>query len=85
VVRIPAPPPAEIVSLSQSTLNEHQTGVNLTITRERVNESAFYDPGENFLNRLKVTIDDVQVKSLKWTSPTRIDLVLSKGASQPSP
>lgn len=85
VVRIPAPPPAEIVAVSPSTLTEHQAGVNLSIMGERVNGSAFYDPGESFPNRLRVLIEDVEVTSVKWISPSRIDLVVNTGASAPNP
>lgn len=86
VARIPAPPPAAVVSVTPSIIREGQTNVLVKIKGEGVAGSGFYDPGEGFPNRLKVEIEDANIQSIKWISPTEIDLVISnvKIGSSPS-
>jgi hypothetical protein len=77
VIRILPPPPAKIIQVIPSVLQENQKDIQLKILGERLDGSAFYDPGEGFPNRLKVEIKDVQIQSIKWVSAIEIDLVVS--------
>lgn len=43
-VRIPAPPPAQVVRITPSAINEDQKEVKLSVIGKRVEGSAFYDP-----------------------------------------
>lgn len=76
VVRIPAPPPATIVKVIQTAIEGQKEKIGLTIQGQRENGSAFYDPGAGFAKRLKVEIEGAKVESIKWLSPTQIDLIV---------
>ena len=84
VVRVPAPPPAKILHISPPVIKENQKGVQVTISGERIDGSAFYDPGEGFKNRLKVDMENVEISAIKWISPTQIDLIISTGNVMPA-
>ena len=77
VVRIQAPPPAAATSVTPAIVEENQTNVLLKIKGLGIAGSGYYDPGESFPKRLKVEIEDANIKSIKWISPTEIDLVIS--------
>lgn len=76
-VRIPAPPPASVVGVTPSVINENQQNVRLVIDGKRVDGSAFYDPGVGYPNRLKVEIEDMAVLQQKWISATQIEVLVS--------
>lgn len=77
VVRVPNPPPAKVIKVIPSTLKLDQDNIKVSIIGERIDGSAFYDPGQGYSKRLSVEIDGVDVQSIQWISPTQIDLIIS--------
>lgn len=78
VIRIPAAPPANITSVSPSEIKSHSSKiVTVRITGQRVNGSAFYDPGPGFVNRLQVVIGDLPILAVRYISPTLIEVDVS--------
>lgn len=84
-IRIPAKPPAKIIKVIPATIKPNQTEVAITILGERVNGSAFYDPGERCPNRLQVDIEGVKVLSVKWVSPVEVGVVVSTEGTSVGP
>ncbi len=52
LVRLAAPPPALVTSLSPSSVGPNQTNVSITVTGTSVGGSGFFDPGPAFANRI---------------------------------
>lgn len=76
-VRIPSPPPTNVVAVTPFIIKENQQNIRLVIDGKSVDGSAFYDPGEGYANRLKVEIEDMKVLQQKWISPTQIEVLVS--------
>lgn len=77
--------PAKVTKVIPAILEENQQDVQLKIFGERINGSAFYDPGEGFARRLHVDIEGMEIKSIKWVSPTQIDLVVATSHATETP
>lgn len=83
VARIPAAPPAKLVTCSPSTVAAGQVGLLLHLKGEQVKGSAFYDPGVGYPNHLNVAIDDVLVTTTTWIDATHVDVTISTVGSTP--
>lgn len=84
LVRLLAPSPAEIVSLSPSTVTTGRTGVRITVTGLSSAGSGFFDPGPGFPNRIAAEFSGVgiTVTGVTVLSPTELVLTVdTTGAS----
>lgn len=77
VIRIPASPPASIVKVIPSKIPLGKRKITLKIIGERVDGSAFYDPGPTFPNRLQVKIGKLHIHAVRFISPTVIEVDVS--------
>ena len=87
LVRLQAPPPASIVSLSPSTLGQNVTGASMTVNGSASSGSGFFDPGPGFLGRLAVSFSGsgVSVTNVTVTSPTSITLTVNTSGAAAGP
>ncbi len=87
LVRLQAPPPASIVSLSPSTLGQNVTGASMTVNGSSSSGSGFFDPGPGFLGRLAVSLSGtgVSVTNATITSPTSITLTVNTSSAAAGP
>ncbi|MCC6404722.1 MAG: hypothetical protein IT207_12005, partial [Fimbriimonadaceae bacterium] len=83
VLRLRAPAPAAIASLSPNTLGQGASGVNVVVTGTSSSGTEFYDTDPAFPNRLLAAFSgsDVTVNSVTWDSPTQATLNVSVGGS----
>lgn len=79
LIRLLAPPPAAILSLSPSSVATGLTGVNVTVTGTSSAGSGFFDPGAGFVNRLSAAFSGagVTVTNVAFASPTSLTLTLN--------
>ncbi|MEZ5420891.1 MAG: hypothetical protein R2708_26610 [Vicinamibacterales bacterium] len=79
LVRLQAPPPATISSLSPSTVASGQSGVLVTVTGTSSGGSGFFDPGSGFANRIAAAFSGggVTVTNVAYNSPTSLTLTLN--------
>lgn len=77
VLRILAPPPPELASVTPATISPNQKSVTITIKGANQPPRAFYDPGAGFVKRLKVTISGVKVLSKKVIDRRTLRVVVS--------
>lgn len=78
LVRIVAPPPAAIASVSPASLAAGLTGATVTVTGTSASGSGFFDPGAGFARRLGASFGaGVTVTGVTFTSPTSITLTVN--------
>ena len=79
LVRLLAPPPATLISVTPSTLSPTQAGATLTVTAASSNGSGFFDPGAGFVRRLTAAFSGagIAVTNVVVTSPTALTLTVS--------
>jgi hypothetical protein len=79
LVRLLAPPPATLSSVSPSTIATGQTNVAVTLTGVSTSGSGFFDPGTGFPSRPTATSSGtgVVVTAVTVNSPTEVTLTLS--------
>jgi len=79
LIRLLAPPPAAIASLSPNSIAAGQTGVSVTVTGTSTAGSGFFDPGAGFASRIAAAFSGtgVTVTNIAFTSPTSLTLTLS--------
>jgi hypothetical protein len=79
LVRIQAPPPAAIATLSPNTLASGLAGASITVTGTATGGTGFFDPGAGFLRRLAASFSGtgVTVTSVAYNSPTSIVLTVN--------
>jgi len=84
-VKLVAPPPATPTSCSPSVVDHGASHLNVVVAATSTNGSGFFDPGENFPNRLQAVVSDsgVTVNSLAYTDPTHITLDVSVDSNAP--
>jgi Bacterial Ig domain len=78
LIRLLAPPPAAIASLSPNSVATGQTGVNVTVTGTSSAGSGFFDPGAGFPSRIAAAFSGsgVTVTGISFNSPTSLTLTL---------
>lgn len=78
LVRLLAPPPAAVTSVSPSSVAAGQSGVALTVTGSSASGSGFFDPGAGFANRLAAAFSGtgVSVTGVSVVSPTQLALTV---------
>lgn len=84
LVRLLAPPPAGVTSISPARTTPDQTDLIVTVTGTSVGGSGFFDPGSGFPSRLTASFSgtNVVVSSAAVVSPTEVRLrVETVGAS----
>ena len=73
VVKLLAPPPANVSSATPPLVAQGQSSVNVQINGSSINGSGFYDPGAGFEKRLVALVSGgVIVNSVTYISPTSI-------------
>jgi hypothetical protein len=79
LVRLLAPPPATLTSVSPSTIATGQTNVAVTVTGLSTSGSGFFDPGAGFASRPTATFSgtNVSVTGVTVHSPTQATLTVS--------
>jgi hypothetical protein len=79
LVRITAPPPAAIASLSPNVLASGLTGASITVAGTATSGSGFFDPGTGFVRRLAASFSGagVTVTNVAFNSPTSITLTVN--------
>lgn len=85
LVRLAAPPPAAITSLSPSTASPDATGVSVVVNATSTAGSGFFDPGAGFPRRLVASFSGtgITVTNVTVASPTSLTLTLdTTGASR---
>lgn len=85
LVRLLAPPPAAIASVSPNTIASGATGLTLTITGTSSAGSGFFDPGAGFPNRLAAAFSGggITVTNVQYNSPTSITLTVNTTGAAP--
>ncbi|HQZ40270.1 MAG TPA: Ig-like domain-containing protein [Vicinamibacterales bacterium] len=84
LVRLLAPPPAGVTSMSPATTTPDQTNLMVTVDGTAVGGSGFFDPGPGFPSRLTASFSgtNVVVSSVAVISPTQVGMrVETVGAS----
>jgi len=84
LVRLQAPPPAPIVSVSPSAVTTGRTGVAITVTGSAAAGAGYFDPGPGFANRLTAAFagSGIVVSNVSVVSPTQVTLTVdTTGAS----
>jgi Bacterial Ig domain len=78
LVRLQAPPPASIVSVSPPSVTPGRSAVVVTVTGSAVGGAGFFDPGPGFPNRLTTTLasSGIVVTNVTVVSPTVLTLTL---------
>lgn len=78
LVRLAAPPPATVTSLTPSTASPNATGVSVVVNATSIGGSGFFDPGTGFPRRLAVSFSGsgITVTSVTVLSPTSLTLTL---------
>lgn len=78
LVRLQAPAPAAIASVSPSVIDANVPTVIVTVTGAAADGSGFYDPGPGFARRIAAAVSGsgVTVTDVTVTSPTTLTLVL---------
>lgn len=78
LVRLLAPPPAAVTTVSPNVIAPNQTGVSVTVTGASSAGSGFFDPGPSFPNRLAAAVSGcgVTVTNVIVNSPTSLTLAL---------
>jgi hypothetical protein len=81
VVKVLAPPPATISSLSPASITQGQT-ISITVTGTSTGGSGFYDPGPGFANRIAAAFSGsgLTVNSVTFVSPTSLTLSVTASA-----
>jgi VCBS repeat-containing protein len=83
LVRLLAPPPAAIASVSPSVVTTGRTGVVLTVTGNAAGGAGFFDPGPGFANRLAAALtgSGISVTGITVQSPTTLTLTIDTTAA----
>lgn len=81
VVKVLAPPPATISTLSPASITQGQTA-SITVTGTSTSGSGFYDPGTGFANRIAAAFSGsgLTVNSVTFVSPTSLTLSVTASA-----
>lgn len=84
-VKLVAPPPATPTTCSPNLLDHGASHLNVVVSATSTNGSGFFDPGEDFPNRLQAVVNGtgVTVNSLAYTDPTHITLDISVDRNAP--
>lgn len=79
LIRLMAPPPAAVTSVSPSTVATGLTGVNVTVTGTSSAGSGFFEPGASFPNHLVAAFSGtgVTVTNVVVNNPTSLTLTLN--------
>ncbi|MGE0359378.1 MAG: Ig-like domain-containing protein [Vicinamibacterales bacterium] len=79
LVRVVAPPPATISSVSPNALAAGLAGAAVTVTGSATGGRGFFDPGAGFLRRLTAAFSGagVTVTNVAYTSPTSLTLTVN--------
>ena len=79
LLRLLAPPPASVVSLSPNTVAQNASNVAITVSGSSSNGSGFFDPGAGFARRLAASLSGsgITVTGVNFISPTSLGLTVS--------
>ncbi len=79
LVRLAAPAPAAIATVSPSTIGPNETNVSITVTGSSTGGAGFFDPGAGFANRIAAAFggSGVAVTSATVVSPTEVTLTVT--------
>lgn len=85
LVRLLAPPPAAIVSVTPSTIAATQSGATLTVTGTSSAGSGFFDPGAGFARRIAAAFSGggITVTAVTVTSATTLSLTVDTSGAAP--
>ena len=85
LVRVLAPAPAAITSVSPTTLGSGLTGATVTVTGAAVGGTGFFDPGPGFARRIGAAFSGtgVTVTGVTVTSPTALTLTVNTTGALP--
>jgi hypothetical protein len=85
LVRLVAPPPAAIHSVSPNSLAAGLTGATLTVSGTSPSGSGFFDPGVGFVRRLAASFScsGVAVTGVAFDSPTSLTLTVDTTGAGP--
>lgn len=77
--RLVGPGPATPISVSPDAVPQGAANVDVVVTGQSVSDSAFYDPGAGFANRLSATVNGggVSVNSVTVDGPTQLTMNIS--------
>lgn len=83
LVRLQAPPPASVTSVTPNVVTTGRTGLTLTVTGSSSAGSGFFDPGTGFANRLAAafTGSGVTITAITVNSPTQVTLTVDTTAA----
>ncbi len=85
LVRLLAPPPAAITSVSPNVIDAGVATVIVTVTGSATGGRGFFDPGPGFVRRIAAAVSGsgVTVTSVTVTSPTSLTLTLDTSVATP--
>lgn len=87
LVKLQAPPPAQLTSVSPSTIRTNRTGLVLVVNATSAGGSGFYDPGAGFPARLSAAFSGtgLTITSVTVTSPTSLTLTVNTVGAEAGP